>query len=157
MRLKSAGVLICLKGRHILKCFPWNKITVLLIEHFSCDGQISPFLWASFGLVCKGLVLCQTSEWVSSQWTVRHCFLERSLLIFRIYLLFTSKVFTKSASEYFPWVSLSKQGHLYPEKVHVIKAISSKGDGIFFHIAFSVPKILVKMFIVLFGKSIPWR
>lgn len=80
-----------------------------------------------------------------------------NLLIFCIYLLFTSKDFTESASEYFPQVSLSKQGHLYPEKreekVHVIKAISSKGDGIFLQIAFSVPKILVEMFILLSGKA----
>lgn len=95
--------------------------------------------------------------WLSSQWIGRHCSLQRSLLIFRISVFFIIKVFTKNASEYFPWDFLNKQGHLYPEKheekVHITKAIPSKGDSILSHITFSVPKILLEMFILLSGKT----
>lgn len=97
-----------------------------------------------------------------------YCYLEGSLLINHIYLLYDSKVFAKE----FVWISLLSCSvwagasqptekcedlgklFLFPcEEAHIAKAIPNNGDGLFFRTNLSVPKILLEMFILLSRKA----
>lgn len=129
-------------GKHLL--FSEHPL-LLFAEVWSCAKQVSAIFMSEFKI----------NRFYDGNRS--HCYLEGSLLIIHIYLLLNSKVFTKSSSEYFPRVHLCDQGHLNPEKceeqARVTKAIPKKGDGMFFHISFSVPNILLEIFMLLSGKA----
>lgn len=118
---ETSRSLICLKGRHILSCFLWTKVSALLIfpvmGKYILVSEHSLLFDADIWFCAKEASGIFTAEFKMDRIyneSRSHCYLEGNLLITN--LLHNVRSSQKSSFEYLPWVLLCEQGHLSPQK-----------------------------------------